>query len=156
VVFDLAGGEESDVEIRAVPLRVAPRFQPTEVIPSSPVSVPAEIRRGAAASPPPAAAPGRRPRPTIPPPPPYPRAGAGWRPPVVSHHYTVTRHDVGLIAIARAVYGDASLWPKIWLANLDQMKDPSIIRAGQRLRIPDKAPLTRAELDARDAYNRRH
>jgi nucleoid-associated protein YgaU len=25
------------------------------------------------------------------------------------------------------MYGDASLWPKIWLANLDQIDDPDVI-----------------------------
>jgi nucleoid-associated protein YgaU len=54
--------------------------------------------------------------------------------------------------IARYMYDDASLWPKIWVANRFQLPDPDTIRPWQVLLIPDKAPLTRAELAARDAY----
>lgn len=73
-------------------------------------------------------------------------------PAATRHHYTVTRWDVSLVHIARVMYDDASLWPKIWVANLDQVEDPDIIRPGQRLRIPDKAPLTAEEQAARDRY----
>lgn len=79
---------------------------------------------------------------------------AAWRPPVVRHTYTVTRWDVGLMSVARIMYGDARLWPKIWLANLDQIKDPDVIVAGQVLRVPEPAPLTPDELAARDRYLR--
>ena len=54
--------------------------------------------------------------------------------------------------IARVMYDDASLWPKIWLANLDQVKNPDVIRAGQQLRIPDKGPLSVAEREAGKRY----
>jgi nucleoid-associated protein YgaU len=54
--------------------------------------------------------------------------------------------------IARAMYDDASLWPKIWLANPERVDDPDVIHPGQRLRIPDKAPLTAQEEAARDRY----
>jgi hypothetical protein len=70
----------------------------------------------------------------------------------IRHRYTVTRWDVGLAQIAIWVYGDVSLWPKIWVANRFQLRDPDTIRPGQVLLIPDKAPLTRAETAARDAY----
>lgn len=33
-------------------------------------------------------------------------------------------------------YGDASLYPKIFEANKDVLKDPNLIRVGQKLRIP--------------------
>lgn len=82
------------------------------------------------------------------------RPPAGWRPPVVRHTYTVTRWDVGLMSVARIMYGDAHLWPKIWLANLDQITDPDVIVAGEVLRVPDPAPLTSRELAARDRYLR--
>lgn len=82
----------------------------------------------------------------------WPRADASWVPPSVQHYFTVTRHDASLTAIARAMYGNSALWPKIWLANLDLLASPDDLRAGQRLRVPDAAPLTRAELVARDAY----
>jgi nucleoid-associated protein YgaU len=74
------------------------------------------------------------------------------QPPVTRHTYTVTRWDVGLVYVARVMYDDASLWPKIWVANQHQLRDPDTIRPGQRLLIPDKAPLTSAEIAARLAY----
>ena len=82
----------------------------------------------------------------------WPRADESWRPPVVRHYYTVTRHDGGLAAIARAMYGTSALWPKIWLANLDVLASPDALRPGQRLRIPEAGALTRSEVAARDAY----
>ncbi len=41
-----------------------------------------------------------------------------------------------LSKIARHYYGDASLYPKIFEANQDVLKDPDKIQIGQRLRIP--------------------
>ena len=38
--------------------------------------------------------------------------------------------------IAQQYYGDASLYPKIFEANKDVLKDPNMIRIGQKLRIP--------------------
>jgi nucleoid-associated protein YgaU len=38
--------------------------------------------------------------------------------------------------IAEQYYGDGSLYPKIFEANRDVLKDPNMIRIGQRLRIP--------------------
>jgi len=73
-------------------------------------------------------------------------------PPVTRHTYTVTRWDVGLVYVARVMYDDATLWPKIWVANQHQLRDPDSIRPGQRLLIPDKAPLTAEEIAARLAY----
>ena len=51
--------------------------------------------------------------------------------------YTVTEGE-NLFAIAsrRKVYGDALLWPLIYKANRDQIKDPQQIYPGQRLTIP--------------------
>jgi hypothetical protein len=72
--------------------------------------------------------------------------------PVVVHRYTVTRWDIGLMDIARKVYDDASLWPKIWLANQDRVANPNVLRVGVLLLIPDKAPLTPDEIAARDAH----
>jgi hypothetical protein len=77
-------------------------------------------------------------------------------PPTTRHRYTVTRWDISLVHVARVMYDDASLWPKIWLANLDQVKDPDVIRAGQRLRVPDKAPLTAEERAAGARYMAAH
>jgi hypothetical protein len=66
--------------------------------------------------------------------------------------YTVTERDISLMNIARIVYGDASLWPKIWLANRETLLDPDIIRPGQLLRVPARAALSAEERRARDAY----
>ena len=38
--------------------------------------------------------------------------------------------------IAERYYGDGSLYPKIFEANRDVLKDPDKIKIGQRLRIP--------------------
>jgi hypothetical protein len=66
--------------------------------------------------------------------------------------YTVSKGDASLLFIARVMYDDPALWPKIWLANLDQVPDPRRLRPGVRLRIPEQAPLTADEIAARDAY----
>ena len=39
--------------------------------------------------------------------------------------------------IAQKEYQDASLWPRIYMANRDKIKDPDLIFPGQRLIIPD-------------------
>ncbi len=41
-----------------------------------------------------------------------------------------------LSKIAQQYYGDASLYPKIFEANQDVLKNPDLIRVGQKLRIP--------------------
>ena len=41
-----------------------------------------------------------------------------------------------LSKIAVHYYGDATLYPKIFDANRDQLTDPNKIRVGQKLRIP--------------------
>ena len=50
------------------------------------------------------------------------------------------------------IYADPFLWPKIWQANTDQIKNPDIIHPGQVLTIPDKAPLTSDEKKAERRY----
>ena len=40
------------------------------------------------------------------------------------------------IQIQLAYYGDASLYPQIFEANRDVLKDPNLITIGQKLRIP--------------------
>lgn len=49
--------------------------------------------------------------------------------------YTVQKGDT-LSHIARAQYGKASLWPRIFEANRDQLEDPDRIQPGQVLTIP--------------------
>jgi nucleoid-associated protein YgaU len=41
-----------------------------------------------------------------------------------------------LASIAKQLYGDASLWPRIFEANRDQIFNPNLIFPGQTLRIP--------------------
>jgi nucleoid-associated protein YgaU len=50
--------------------------------------------------------------------------------------YTVVSGD-SLSKIAKREYGKASLWPRIFEANKDQIKNPDLIHPGQKLRIPD-------------------
>ncbi|HOV91556.1 MAG TPA: LysM peptidoglycan-binding domain-containing protein [Candidatus Kapabacteria bacterium] len=50
------------------------------------------------------------------------------------------------------IYGDPFLWPKIWQANTDKIKNPDIIHPGQVLSIPDKASLTTDEKKAERRY----
>ena len=40
--------------------------------------------------------------------------------------------------ISGKVYNDASLWPIIYLANRDQIKNPDLIFPGQKFKIPPK------------------
>ena len=47
--------------------------------------------------------------------------------------------------IARANIGEGFLWPALYRANRDQIKDPAIVYPGQRLRIPT---VDRAEREA--------
>ena len=49
--------------------------------------------------------------------------------------YVVQSGDT-LSKIAHKYYGDASLYPKIFQANRDQLSDPNRISPGQKLRIP--------------------
>ncbi len=64
--------------------------------------------------------------------------GAGETPPGdITETYIVQPGDT-LSKIARAVYGDARLWPTIFEANRDKLADPSLIRVGMELHIPDR------------------
>jgi len=49
--------------------------------------------------------------------------------------YTVKAGD-SLSKIAKEMYGDASQWKKIHLANADKIKDPDKIQPGWTLNIP--------------------
>ena len=50
--------------------------------------------------------------------------------------YTVKSGD-SLSKIAKAQYGDASEWKRIYDANRDKIKDPDLIHPGQEFTIPD-------------------
>ncbi len=64
-------------------------------------------------------------------PPPAPAAAAD---PYAQYH-TVAKGDT-LSKIADQYYGDKMLYPKIFEANRDILKDPNKIQVGQKLRIP--------------------
>jgi LysM repeat protein len=59
--------------------------------------------------------------------------------PAAAHHshgtYTVREGDT-LSTIAARAYGHAADWPGLWWANRHQVANPSMITAGQRLRLP--------------------
>jgi nucleoid-associated protein YgaU len=52
-----------------------------------------------------------------------------------AQYHTVVKGDT-LSKIAQKYYGDAALYPQIFEANRDTLKDPNKIQVGQRLRIP--------------------
>lgn len=56
--------------------------------------------------------------------------------PVPARTYEVVAGDT-LSKIAKRFYGDAAKYPKIFEANRDQLKDPNVIKPGQRLKIPE-------------------
>ena len=60
------------------------------------------------------------------------QSGGGWD---ATQWYEVKKGDT-LWKIAEHYYGDGSLHTKIFEANKDSIKDPNLIRVGQRLRIP--------------------
>jgi hypothetical protein len=138
--FELKAGDIRDVEFRVIPERREIKFIAEAEIRATPAGAPAAAPTRMGRSTRPAIATG------------WPVADATWQPPSVKHFFTVTRHDISLIQIARYMYNDASLWPKIWLAKVDHLASPDHLRAGQRLRIPDEGPLTPAEIAARNAY----
>ncbi|NVJ26778.1 MULTISPECIES: LysM peptidoglycan-binding domain-containing protein [Myxococcus] len=52
--------------------------------------------------------------------------------------YTVKSGDT-LGKLAKDIYGDVKLYPKIFDANKDQLKDPDHIKVGQVLKLPPKS-----------------
>jgi nucleoid-associated protein YgaU len=56
------------------------------------------------------------------------------------------------IAKKPKIYDNPFLWPKIWQGNRDQIKNPDVIRKGQKLKIPPKADLTKEEKSAVRKY----
>lgn len=57
--------------------------------------------------------------------------------------YTVKSGDT-LGKLAKDVYGDVKLYPKIFEANKDQLKDPDHIKVGQVLKLPPKTIVNKA------------
>jgi nucleoid-associated protein YgaU len=56
-----------------------------------------------------------------------------------SEPYEVREGDT-LWSIAELVLGDASLWPALYRANRDRIKDPREVYPGQRLTVPSIEP----------------
>ena len=52
-----------------------------------------------------------------------------------SQYHEVAKGDT-LWKIAEQYYGDGSLYNNIFEANQDILKDPNVIKVGQKLRIP--------------------
>jgi nucleoid-associated protein YgaU len=61
-----------------------------------------------------------------------------------------------LWTISADALGDASLWPALYRANRDQIKDPDTLHPGQPLGIPAVEPAERARLrrEARELLSR--
>ncbi len=58
----------------------------------------------------------------------------------------VVRPGETLWTIAAEALGDASLWPALFRANRDQIKDPDALHPGQSLEIPTVAPGERRQV----------
>lgn len=50
------------------------------------------------------------------------------------------------------IYADPFMWPRIWQANTDQIRNPDLIYPGQVLQIPPKGPKTSDEIKAERRY----
>ena len=62
------------------------------------------------------------------------------------------RDCLGNIAKKPSIYDNAFLWPKIWQGNRDQIKNPDVIKPGQKLKVPVKGDLTKEEKAAVRSY----
>jgi LysM repeat protein len=71
-----------------------------------------------------------------------------------AHHaqasYTVRQGDT-LSTIAVHAYHNAAAWPAVWWANRRQVRNPNMIAAGQRLRLPASGHVTAAMARAAQA-----
>jgi nucleoid-associated protein YgaU len=65
------------------------------------------------------------------------QSGASSTAPATQGIYEVKKGD-SLSKIAKAQYGDAKAWKRIFEANQDILKDPDKIYPGQKLKIPQK------------------
>ena len=63
-------------------------------------------------------------------------ATAAGVPPAAAKVHEVVSGDT-LSGISKKYYGNANLYMKIFEANKDQLKDPNIIKVGQKLKIPE-------------------
>jgi len=56
------------------------------------------------------------------------------------------------ISKKKDIYNNAWMWPQIWQGNRDQIKDPDVIRTGQKLKIPTAGEMTSEEKSAARSY----
>jgi LysM repeat protein len=67
----------------------------------------------------------------------------GWAirvPPIANFKYTTNTGDT-LSGIAKAMYGDMMMYPKIFEASKDVMSNPDVVKAGMVLTVPILHPL---------------
>jgi nucleoid-associated protein YgaU len=80
--------------------------------------------------------------------------GALAAPAAATERVHVVQQGETLWHIAAQVSGDPHEWPELYRANRDQIKDPSLLYPGQRLRIPEpgseEAPPPRPAPEPRD------
>jgi nucleoid-associated protein YgaU len=74
--------------------------------------------------------------------------------PLPTHHTAKRGETLPLIAAQADVYNDPALWPLLYRANRDQIKDPRHIWPGQVLRIPRNA--SREDLAEARRYSQEH
>ncbi len=66
--------------------------------------------------------------------------------PVLAKSHAVSNGEtLWTIAAEQSVYGDSLLWPLLYKANRDQIKDPRHVYPGQLLRIPREVPASEVE-----------
>jgi nucleoid-associated protein YgaU len=64
------------------------------------------------------------------------KAGHSREKPLPAYHTVMRGETLPQIAGQPEVYNDQTLWPLLYRANRDQIRDPAHIRPGQALRIP--------------------
>jgi len=56
------------------------------------------------------------------------------------------------ISKKKDIYANPWMWPKIWMGNRDQIKNPDVIHRGQKLKIPAAGEMTADEKSAAKKY----
>jgi nucleoid-associated protein YgaU len=74
--------------------------------------------------------------------------------PLAANHTVKRGESLPQIAAQPDVYNDAALWPLLYRANRDQIRDPRIVWPGQVLRIPRN--LGRDDMAEARRYNQEH
>lgn len=59
------------------------------------------------------------------------------------------------IAKRPEIYNDPFMWPKIWQANTEMIRNPDVIRSGWTLTVPPPGPLTNDEMKSERRYWRK-